>query len=402
VIRRLALALRHRYSGWKTYLWATALGTVLLVAVGDIASARTLLGIPGSATSLIVIVAAVLAGPFVGVAVALSLTVAFYGAIADFGEVSSPVGSLVGMAIWVSAALLTGLVADAMRAAGSERDEIREHRELYQLLEAGLVPGTPLADPEMGVVTRYIPSEQRMRLGGDFLDVRRAADGQIAFVVGDVAGHGPQAAALSATLRAAWQGLILSQASPALLVRSLNEVVRTEGREECPFVTAVFGWLDVTGRRLTYLLAGHPPILLAGDPVRQLAQRPHLPLGIEDDIVPTFHAVDLRPPCTVFAYTDGLIDARARRSGGPSPERWLQDRLGGAEGCLTEEHLDSLIAAALGPARDPKDDIAVLALCVLPDGVPLESGADRPASARTHDPGRRAPEGSLPEPASPS
>ena len=75
-------------------------------------------------------------------------------------------------------------------------------------------------------MTRYIPSEQRMRLGGDILDVRQAADGEIAFVVGDVAGHGPQAAALSATLRAVWQGLILSQASPDLIVRSLNEVVR--------------------------------------------------------------------------------------------------------------------------------------------------------------------------------
>ena len=161
-----------------------------------------------------------------------------------------------------------------MRTATAERDELREQRQLYELLEAGPLPGKPFSDPGLGVVTRYIPSEQRLHLGGDFLDVRRTSENEIAFIVGDVAGHGPTAAALSATLRAVWQGLILSGAAPELIVRSLNEVVCTEATDDCPFVTAVLGWLDLKRDRLSYLYAGHPPVLLINEEARLLRDSP--------------------------------------------------------------------------------------------------------------------------------
>ena len=375
MMQRFAASLRHRQAGWRVYLGTTAVGAAFLLIAGEIASARTLLGIPGSGVTLIVISAAVLAGPVIGIEVALSLAVLFWAVIADFGAASQPFGVIIGSLIWLLAARLTGTVADVMRTATAERDELREQRQLYELLEAGLLPGKPFSDPGLGVVTRYIPSEQRLHLGGDFLDVRRTSENEIAFIVGDVAGHGPTAAALSATLRAVWQGLILSGAAPELIVRSLNEVVCTEATDDCPFVTAVLGWLDLKRDRLSYLYAGHPPVLLINEEARLLPQTPHLPFGLEPDIAPTFHRVSLGAPCTVFAYTDGLVDARARRESGVPAESWLLERIGASRGCLGERDLDALIAEATGSSQDPTDDIAVLALCVPDRGAPRPSAA---------------------------
>ena len=44
------------------------------------------------------------------------------------------------------------------------------------------------------VAVRYRPADER-RLGGDWYDARLGADGSAVVVVGDVAGHGPRAAA---------------------------------------------------------------------------------------------------------------------------------------------------------------------------------------------------------------
>jgi hypothetical protein len=68
---------------------------------------------------------------------------------------------------------------------------------------------------------------------------------------------------------------------------------------------------------------------------------------------------------------------RARRESGVPAERWLMERVGVSRGCLGERDLDALIAEALGPAQDPTDDIAVLALCVPDHGVPRPSAAVR-------------------------
>ena len=125
MMQRFAASLRHRQAGWRVYLGTTAVGAAFLLIAGEIASPRTLLGIPGSGVTLIVISAAVLAGPVIGIEVALSLAVLFWAVIADFGAASQPFGVIIGSLIWLLAALLTGTVADVMRTATAERDELR-------------------------------------------------------------------------------------------------------------------------------------------------------------------------------------------------------------------------------------------------------------------------------------
>ncbi|NUP26734.1 MAG: response regulator, partial [Nocardia sp.] len=78
-------------------------------------------------------------------------------------------------------------------------------------LERGLLP-TPLlgADQAVDVVARYRPGRAHSLLGGDFYDVVQGPDGIVHAVIGDVSGHGPDAAATGVALRLAWRTLVLT------------------------------------------------------------------------------------------------------------------------------------------------------------------------------------------------
>jgi hypothetical protein len=126
----------------------------------------------------------------------VSVTAAlFFGFVADLGDVGAPIGALGGMVIWSASAAVAGRVADQLRTSAEQRDVQQETAALYETLEAGLLPRLPFTHPGLNVVTRYVPSERRLNLGGDFLDIV-GLESSLAMILGDVAGHGPMAAAL--------------------------------------------------------------------------------------------------------------------------------------------------------------------------------------------------------------
>jgi hypothetical protein len=108
-------------------------------------------------------------------------------------------------------------------------DELR--RELIEELRRGLVG--IYRDPAVGrmnVVSRYIPAVSAQRIAGDFYGAVVQPTGDVAIMVGDVAGHGPAAAALATRLRAMWRGLAIAGVSDSETVRALNETLLAEQR----------------------------------------------------------------------------------------------------------------------------------------------------------------------------
>ena len=109
-------------------------------------------------------------------------------------------------------------LARAVRYAVERRraDEARQQLEVARLhaeenarLERGLLPAPLVTDPELLLTAHYRPGRQRALLGGDFYDAVQVADGTVHAVIGDVSGHGPDAAALGVCLRIAWRTLVL-------------------------------------------------------------------------------------------------------------------------------------------------------------------------------------------------
>jgi serine phosphatase RsbU (regulator of sigma subunit) len=350
---------------------------VFLVALGAVQHTRHILGIPGSLMALTAVIAGATGGPAVGSVVVLIGAAIYYATVASLGARGAPLPTLISTLIWLAAALISAFLAEALRdqalhrraTAGAlveaqatqqmQNDLVR----LHDALELQLVPPARIDRPDLEVITRYRPSEGRLRLGGDFLDVMSLPRKGVALIIGDVSGHGPTAAALGATLRATWQGLVMGGADRATIRATLDSTMVRERRDEDAFATACLAWIDRAGDedRLHVLNIAHPPPLLVSRDVRPLAAPPSLPLGVGGEARWEPVIVRLTPPWTIVFYTDGLIEGLAAPG---SPDRLGQNglvaRLSGLD-TIDEAAIDDLLALVERANDGPlNDDVALL------------------------------------------
>jgi serine phosphatase RsbU (regulator of sigma subunit) len=207
-------------------------------------------------------------------------------------------------------------VALALSNASAER--------LHARLEASLLPTTPVDHPLLEVVTRYRTGEQRLRLGGDFVGSTPTKDGGLSFVIGDVSGHGPDAAALGATLRATWKSLVLAEQSIPRIVSVLRQVLLADKTEPNAFATVIVGQIDLKSRTLSFVNAAHLPPILIADRALSLDTVPASPLGFDKGAPWSLRSFPLPERWALFCYTDGLIEARVAPG---ASERYGEDRL---------------------------------------------------------------------------
>ena len=149
-------------------------------------------------------------------------------------------------------------------------------------------------------------------LGGDFLDALNLPDGSLGFIVGDVCGHGPDAAALGAALRAGWKTIATHAFdSPPIWVHVLDEAFFGHGRHDT-YATVCTGRVAVDGR-VQFVSCGHPwPIVLGREPS---VIHPHVtrPLGLRNfEFEVAVTEFELPADTAVLLYTDGLVENRLR------------------------------------------------------------------------------------------
>ena len=186
----------------------------------------------------------------------------------------------------------------------------------YARLERGLLPVPILNDPSLYHALSYRPGRDQALLGGDFYDLIELSDGTLHALIGDVAGHGPDEAALGVCLRVAWRTLVLSGRQPHQTLACLQEVLGHERHRREVFATVAMLSLEVATGTGSLRLAGHPPPVVLGRHPRLLTdERPGPPLGLFDVDWPGI-PVSLGPAWSLMLYTDGLIEGR----GGPDRE----------------------------------------------------------------------------------
>jgi serine phosphatase RsbU (regulator of sigma subunit) len=184
-----------------------------------------------------------------------------------------------------------------------------EQRHIAQTLQASLLPPALPKVPDIDIAVRYWAKGEGVDVGGDFYDIFEIGDGVWAFVLGDVCGSGPQAAATAGLLRhtiaaSAWHG-----DRPEQVLHSLNSAMRN--RDAAPFCTVLYGTVEATpaGPRLTVVCGGHPlPVLVDSDGVAQPFGRPGTLIGALERIDANETSRVLRPGDTLVAYTDGAAD----------------------------------------------------------------------------------------------
>jgi serine phosphatase RsbU (regulator of sigma subunit) len=335
-----------------------------MVAFGLMTSHHDVLGVTGAVAVLVAVGAAIAAGPTVGILVAIGGSIAFFVFISDLGATVPLIATLAATALWGLAALASGVVAARLRRqeTGRRRAEA-ETAALHARFEANLLPRVPRRMSCFDLSTRYAPGEQRLGIGGDFFDAATMEDGRLALIIGDVAGHGPDAAALGSVLRASWHALI-SSASLERLVAALGEVLARERADEDLYATVCLAWLPRERTSADLLLLGHPPpLLVANGRAEPMILKPSLPLGLADETPASPQRICLPESWSLLFYTDGLVEGLSEPGG---RSRYGLERLASAVGrearaLVDGPGLDRVVADVVAANGGPlPDDVTVV------------------------------------------
>ncbi len=278
------------------------------------------------------------------------------------------------------------LLVELGRRAGVAVENSRlytERSRIAHTLQARLLPSSLPSPPGLRLAARYRAAGQYNEVGGDFYDAFQRTPEEWVVVIGDVSGKGPEAAALTALARYTIRSAALSDASPANVLRRLNENLMHE--EESQFITVAVAYLAPAGETTNVRLAlgGHPlPYLVCADGrVEQIGQ-PGTLLGIRNEVRLHEVSTQLGVGDSLLLYTDGVIEAGPR--GAPLGENGLARLLESLPGVEPER----LVAAVDEAARDAapgraRDDAAVLAVHNLGEAGAQTLDMTLPAIARS-------------------
>ncbi|MET8626865.1 GAF domain-containing SpoIIE family protein phosphatase [Kitasatospora sp. NPDC004669] len=255
------------------------------------------------------------------------------------------------------AALLGDLAARAATGIDNARRYTRSQGIALELQRALLSePGNP--HQNLSLASRYLPSGSATVVGGDWYETVRLPFGRTLLAMGDVMGHGVEAAVDMSHYRAALRDIAGMDLPPHRILRQLDNVI--SANDSARPATCLLVLADPGRSRWTLSSAGHlPPALVTPDRPTELLRVPTGPPlgtglgGYEQATHP------LTPGQTLLLYTDGLVERRGEDID-VSLERLAALRLP-ATGEL-DDLLDAVLhSLAPPPAPAAEDDIALLA-----------------------------------------
>ena len=285
-------------------------------------------------------------------------------------------GTILGIAVFVRTEnvapysrddllLAEELAVHASLSLDNARRYTRE-RAAALALQRSLLPGALSGGDAVELGWRYLPSDRHEGVGGDWLDAIHLPGGRIALVVGDVIGHGINAAATMGRLSTAVLTLAALDLPPAEVLVHLDEVATqltgdaARSGDPVPQIvgaTCIYAVYDPATRVCSFARAGHPPPLLVSPDGQVTA--PDTPAGTLIGVgLGSFESVDVELPegSLIVLFTDGLIETR-----NTDIDAGL-DRLATVLRRVPSE-LDRLCAqviAEMATTSKPEDDIALL------------------------------------------
>ncbi|MFJ6214609.1 SpoIIE family protein phosphatase [Streptomyces sp. NPDC092296] len=248
-------------------------------------------------------------------------------------------------------------VGRAALGVDNARRFTREHNAALAL-QRSLLPHRLIGRAAVQVASRYLPADGQAGVGGDWFDVIPLSGARVALVVGDVVGHGIDAAAAMGRLRTAVQTLADMELPPDELLAHLDDLVIRLAEEEAADAvlgaSCLYAVYDPVTRVCTMARAAHPPpAVVSPDGSVVFAELPAgPPLGLGS--LP-FESAEIELPegSLLALYTDGLVRNRDRD---------------------IDAGMDRLRAALAGPGRPPEEVCARVVDSLL-DGRPSDDMA---------------------------
>lgn len=252
----------------------------------------------------------------------------------------------------------TAVLHYAARLAAVHLGHAREHTAAQSTvldLQRALLtePGRP--HPNLEVAARYLPAGGGTLVGGDWFETVRLHFGRTLLAVGDVMGHGLEAAVDMNAYRSALRYVASTDLPPHRVLRQLDSAVADEsGRRPATCLLVRF---DPARSRAALASAGHLPPVLFGEggdgSLLDLPVSPPLGTGLGGYEMTTW---PLAPQQTLVMFTDGLVERR-----GEDIDVSLA-RLAGLR-LPPDAHVDALLERILDrlDAEHAEDDVAVVA-----------------------------------------
>lgn len=262
---------------------------------------------------------------------------------------------------------LAGELASRAAVSIDNARRFTQQRRTAVALQRRLLPRELPVHPAVVVAHRYMPAGGAAGVGGDWFDVIPLSGARVALVVGDVVGHGINAAATMGRLRTAVHTLADLDLEPDEVLSHLDDLVTRLAGEQEPDqegtpgeqvvgATCLYAVYDPVSRQCCIARAGHPPPVLV-TPQGQVSV-PDLPVGPPLGLggLPFETAeLTLAEGSVVALYTNGLIDdSRHDVDAGLARLCRSLDRPGRPLDTVAQEIVDALL-----PAR-PADDVALL------------------------------------------
>lgn len=259
------------------------------------------------------------------------------------------------LALVLENAYLFAKLDDSFKSLGAAKKKIEAYsRALEKELDRGhriqqdFLPRKLPSLPRWGIQAHFQPARQ---VSGDFYDMFALPGGLYGIAIGDVCDKGVGSALFMALFRSlirifsGQSGLSRSTVDPrnpeidglrdiapktpvgstiALhTVILTNDYIARQHHRMCMFATLFFGVLDPGTGEICYVNAGHEPVFIIGpDGIKASLQQTGPAAGMFEQMKFTCKKTHLQPGDLLFAYTDGVVDARAEND-----ERFEKQRL---------------------------------------------------------------------------
>jgi serine phosphatase RsbU (regulator of sigma subunit) len=282
-------------------------------------------------------------------------------------------GSIVLVALIASASIF--LIRRHTRAEQRELQQTllyEEERRVSEILQSALTPGRLPTIEGITLCAKYVPATRDRQIGGDWYEAVPLGRGRTLLIIGDVAGHGLEAAATMNRVRQAILAAALADSDPARMLQAANTSL-SDGLST--IVTAACCIFDPATMTLLYSTAGHPPPVVV-----PAAERAYVlpnggpPLGVTSELKLQSLRYPLDAGALLVLYTDGLIEERR-------DVLWSERSLLAAaeQSAASHDPAHEIFRTLLADGR-ARDDVAI---------VTMRVGRSAPALSRTDPAGFR-------------
>ncbi|HEY1882906.1 MAG TPA: SpoIIE family protein phosphatase [Candidatus Cybelea sp.] len=247
--------------------------------------------------------------------------------------------------------------------AEEERRRAAESRSAYEAEKriADTLQGafTQNLLPQMAKVlfsATYLPAAEEARVGGDWYDVLELTEHRVLLTIGDVTGHGIDAAVAMNRARHLLVSCALVDPNPGAILERANSDLFSRAS---PLITAVAGIVDSRNCEFVYATAGHPPpVLLEPGCKPRMLDFGSLPLGVMGDANYRSHRIVSVPGAMLVLYTDGAIEHSHNVVEGEA----LLLQAVEAAAAWPAHNAAAMISASIFSNRRIVDDVAILTI----------------------------------------